>query len=103
MVKSDVTRELFDNKYHHAQRHLSAQFSLQWATRVSGLRHVLEGLVLRNFFDMKITKRKDAAAAQKSKKKRWKKGHSSDSNPEAKKHRLAAKNRFFNHVEGLQS
>ncbi len=27
---------------------------------------------------------------------RWKKGHSSESNPAVKKHRLAAKNRFFN-------
>ena len=41
-----------------------------------------------------------AVVSQKGKKKRWKKGHSSDSNPEAKKHRIAAKNRFFNRNEG---
>jgi hypothetical protein len=32
----------------------------------------------------------------KGQRKRWKKGHSSSSNPENKTHRLLAKNRFFN-------
>ena len=49
---------------------------------------------------MKNPRVKVAVVSQKGKKKRWKKGHSSDSNPEAKKHRIAAKNRFFNRNEG---
>ena len=32
--------------------------------------------------------------------KRWKKGQSSTSNPEKSKYREAAKNRFFNKIEG---
>ena len=49
---------------------------------------------------MKNMRKKVAVVSQKGKKKRWKKGHSSDSNPEARKHRLAAKNRFFSRGEG---
>ena len=52
---------------------------------------------------MKNPRVKAAVVSQKGKKKRWKKGHSSDSNPEAKKHRIAAKNRFFNRNEGISS
>lgn len=37
----------------------------------------------------------------KGKAKRWKKGHSSTSNPEKKKHRDAAKNRYFNKSDGV--
>ncbi|XP_052773393.1 RRP12-like protein [Mya arenaria] len=39
----------------------------------------------------------------KGKAKRWKKGHSSTSNPEKNKFREAAKNRFFNKIEGPSS
>ena len=49
-------------------------------------------------------KKKTVPSAQKMKgKKRWKKGHSSESNPSANKHRLAAKNRFFNVNTGQEN
>ena len=41
-------------------------------------------------------KPKPGTKKKKNKGKRWKKGHSSESNPEKNTHRLAAKNRFFN-------
>jgi len=50
-----------------------------------------------------MAKMKNQTAGIKSKSKtkvRWKKGQSSSSNPETKKHRNAAKNRFFDTSTG---
>ena len=44
---------------------------------------------------------KPPGKAKKNKGKTWKKGHSSDSNPAGKKHRTAAKNRFFSQDRGV--
>ena len=45
-------------------------------------------------------KPKTTTVKAKGKGKRWRKGHSSDSNPEGKKYRNQAKSRFFNVQEG---
>ncbi|XP_013379809.1 RRP12-like protein isoform X2 [Lingula anatina] len=43
---------------------------------------------------------KSRVKLKQTKRKKWKKGHSSDSNPEGKRFREAAKNRFFNYNTG---
>ena len=45
-------------------------------------------------------KQRNIPKKNKGKGKRWKKGHSSTSNPESKRYREAAKNRFFSKNEG---